>query len=59
MRSRCQVESFPTLADAQGAIVERRARSTLAGSPRLELAAYECECGRAHIVRARGMRRAA
>lgn len=52
MRSRCHLETFPTLSEARGAIVERRARTSLAGSPRLPLRAYVCtECGQAHLVR--------
>lgn len=49
----CPAERFNTLTDAQAALVERRARAALSGSPHtVERRAYRCEhCEGAHLTR--------
>jgi hypothetical protein len=50
----CPIERFPTRAAADQALVERRARAALSGSPiTTPRTTYDCRrCGGAHITRA-------
>jgi hypothetical protein len=52
----CPIERFPTRAAADTALVERRARAALSGSPvTTPRTTYDCRrCGGAHITRAPG-----
>lgn len=49
----CPIERFPTRAAADQALVERRARAALSGSPvTTPRTTYDCRrCGGAHITR--------
>lgn len=55
----CPAERFPTLTDADTALVARRARAALSGSPHtIPRRAYSCDtCGGAHLTRASHPRR--
>ncbi len=50
----CPAERFPTLPAAQAALLGRRARAALSGSPHTQhRTAYPCSaCGGAHLIRA-------
>lgn len=52
MTAPCPREQFTTLTEARIELAARRARATLAGTPRQPLEPYECHrCGGAHLRR--------